>query len=102
MLPVDPSPSAACTPTSQHPDRIKKSALFAQLAPEWNANVMPDVRERVLASRCKVVVLDDDPTGTQTVYGLPVLTDWSVAALQAEFASEMTAFYILTNSRSFP
>ncbi|HZQ09210.1 MAG TPA: four-carbon acid sugar kinase family protein [Anaerolineae bacterium] len=63
---------------------------------------MPDVRERVLASRCKVVVLDDDPTGTQTVYGLPVLTDWSVAALQAELASELTAFYILTNSRSVP
>ena len=50
----------------------------------------------------KTIVLDDDPTGTQTVYDLPVLTEWTVATLQAEFARGTPIFYILTNSRSLP
>ncbi len=32
------------------------------------------------------MVLDDDPTGTQTVHDVPVLTEWSAPALQAELA----------------
>ncbi|WP_020530465.1 four-carbon acid sugar kinase family protein [Flexithrix dorotheae] len=47
-----------------------------------------------------IVVLDDDPTGTQTVYDLPVLTTWEVSAIEAEFVNETPVFYILTNSRS--
>ncbi|MBX2842334.1 MAG: hypothetical protein KTR26_11215, partial [Flammeovirgaceae bacterium] len=47
-----------------------------------------------------IVVLDDDPTGTQTVYDLPVLTTWDVSAIEAEFNNETPVFYILTNSRS--
>lgn len=50
----------------------------------------------------KVVVLDDDPTGTQTVHGIPVLTEWSVSALAAELAASGPGFYVLTNSRAFP
>src|SRR5882724_5070045 len=80
--------------------RIAKSALLASLPPEWPEDLMPAIREAVIASRRKVVVLDDDPTGTQTVYGIPVLTDWSVESLRAEFANELLAFFILTNSRS--
>ena len=49
-----------------------------------------------------MVVLDDDPTGTQTVHGLPVLTDWSVEMIVAELQNDLPAFYILTNSRSLP
>jgi uncharacterized protein YgbK (DUF1537 family) len=49
-----------------------------------------------------LVVLDDDPTGTQTVYDVPVLTTWDVEALRAEFARELPCFYLLTNSRSLP
>jgi len=47
-----------------------------------------------------VVVLDDDPTGTQTVHSIPVLTGWSVEVLCKEFANDLPAFYLLTNSRS--
>lgn len=49
-----------------------------------------------------LIVLDDDPTGTQTVYDLPVLTDWSQATLAAELAAGTPVFYVLTNSRSLP
>jgi uncharacterized protein YgbK (DUF1537 family) len=48
----------------------------------------------------KLIVLDDDPTGTQTVYDVPVLTTWDIDALKAEFARESACFYLLTNSRS--
>jgi uncharacterized protein YgbK (DUF1537 family) len=46
------------------------------------------------------VVLDDDPTGTQTVHGVAVLTTWDVPTLKREFASSEPCFYLLTNSRS--
>lgn len=47
-----------------------------------------------------IVVLDDDPTGTQTVHGIPVLTSWSEKAIQKEFEKGTPLFFILTNSRS--
>ena len=44
--------------------------------------------------------MDDDPTGTQTVHGMPVLTGWSIAALEKELQDVGPGFFILTNSRS--
>src|SRR5439155_17973178 len=82
--------------------RVAKAALLASLPPEWAEDLMPAIRNAVAASRRKVVVLDDDPTGTQTVHGVPVLTEWPVEALRAELADELQAFFILTNSRSLP
>ncbi|MBN1996796.1 hypothetical protein JW935_04530 [candidate division KSB1 bacterium] len=49
-----------------------------------------------------LVVLDDDPTGTQTVYDTPVLTEWSQQTLDNEISNQSPLFYILTNSRSLP
>ena len=74
--------------------------MFESLPPEWPTDLLADIRKLVRESRRKVVVLDDDPTGTQTVHDVPVLTEWSVEALCAELESELPAFYILTNSRS--
>jgi len=79
---------------------INKEDLFHDLPPEWPEDLLLSIREQVSASKRKVVVLDDDPTGTQTVHNTPVLTEWSVEALQAELQSDFPAFYILTNSRS--
>lgn len=50
----------------------------------------------------KVIVLDDDPTGTQTVHSVPVLTVWDVDALAAELLDDAPAAFILTNSRALP
>ena len=47
-----------------------------------------------------IIVLDDDPTGTQTVHGIPVLTQWTQSLILAEFEAGTELFYILTNSRS--
>ncbi len=81
---------------------IPKDTLLASLPGEWPADLRPEIRRQVEASQRKVVVLDDDPTGTQTVHGVPVLTEWPVAALRAELANDLPAFYLLTNSRSRP
>jgi uncharacterized protein YgbK (DUF1537 family) len=70
------------------------------LPPPWPIDVSPQIRERLRAGAGKLVVLDDDPTGTQTVYGVPVLTTWDVDALRAELNNDLPCFYLLTNSRS--
>ncbi|OAO24836.1 four-carbon acid sugar kinase family protein [Mammaliicoccus lentus] len=48
----------------------------------------------------KIIVLDDDPTGTQTVKDLPVYTDWTESLLTDAFEQPNNMFYILTNSRA--
>lgn len=87
---------------------IPAQALLAELPPEWPEDVLPDIRMRLGEARQIVVVLDDDPTGTQTVHDVPVLTEWSVESLRAELSvgqmpaapRAAPAFYILTNSRA--
>jgi uncharacterized protein YgbK (DUF1537 family) len=80
--------------------RVNKSELFVSLPAPWPQDLLPAIRAAVATSRRKLVVLDDDPTGTQTVYDLPVLTTWDMDALRAELANDAPCFYILTNSRS--
>jgi len=42
----------------------------------------------------------DDPTGTQSVVGIPVLADWSVEALERELRDKTSpAFFLLSNVR---
>ena len=47
----------------------------------------------------KIVVLDDDPTGSQTVHSCLLLTRWDVATLRAGLADEAPLFFVLTNTR---
>jgi uncharacterized protein YgbK (DUF1537 family) len=77
-----------------------KSELLAGLPDEWPEDVLPEIRRRVQDRHQKVMVLDDDPTGAQTAHDLPVLTGWSVEALQAEMESSYPAAFVLTNTRS--
>jgi hypothetical protein len=85
-----------------HLPRVLQAALFTTLPHEWPEDLLPEISSAVQRSGEKVVVLDDDPTGTQTVHNVPVLTEWPVEALQAELESRSTTFYLLTNSRSLP
>jgi uncharacterized protein YgbK (DUF1537 family) len=48
----------------------------------------------------RLVVLDDDPTGTQTVADVPVLTSWTVDDLRWALRQDSGAFFVLTNTRS--
>lgn len=79
---------------------IPKSQIFNSLPGEWNHDFRAAIRRHIEADCIKVVVLDDDPTGTQTIHGLTVLTEWSVESLAIELKDSPKAFYILTNTRS--
>lgn len=58
------------------------------------------LRLRIKNSYDHIIVLDDDPTGTQTVHDIPVLTEWTVDAISSEISQGSDLFYILTNTRS--
>ena len=47
-----------------------------------------------------LIVLDDDPTGTQSVADLPVVTGWTVEDLEWALGTGAPAVYVMTNSRS--
>lgn len=49
----------------------------------------------------KIIVLDDDPTGVQTVHDVSVYTDWTEESIRAGFEEKNAMFFILTNSRAF-
>lgn len=46
------------------------------------------------------MILDDDPTGSQSVQDIPVVTSWNRADLTWAFEQPARAFFILTNSRA--
>ncbi len=52
-------------------------------------------------SKRKIVVLDDDPTGVQTVHDIHVYTNWSKSSIRNGFEESSSLFFILTNSRGF-
>jgi len=47
----------------------------------------------------KIIVLDDDPTGSQTVHSCLLLTRWDVATLKEALADSAPLFFVLTNTR---
>ena len=47
----------------------------------------------------KIIVLDDDPTGSQTVHSCLLLTRWDVATLKRALADTAPLFFVLTNTR---
>lgn len=47
----------------------------------------------------KIIVLDDDPTGSQTVHSCLLLTRWDVATLREAMLDESPLFFVLTNTR---
>ena len=55
----------------------------------------------IAASNKKIVVLDDDPTGVQTVHDISVYTSWDKDSIRAGFDEDNSLFYVLTNSRGF-
>ncbi len=74
--------------------------LIQQLPPEWPDELTGPIRESLLSSGRTIVVLDDDPTGTQTVYDVPVLTCFDVETLAQELATQPPLLFLLTNSRA--
>ena len=60
------------------------------------------LRAELLRSESKIAVLDDDPTGTQTVHDVSVYTRWDRQIIGRALAEPGRVFYILTNNRARP
>ncbi|MHB8535196.1 MAG: four-carbon acid sugar kinase family protein [Sulfuricaulis sp.] len=52
-----------------------------------------------MTKKTKIIVLDDDPTGSQTVHGCLLLMQWDVAVLTEALTDSAPLFFILTNTR---
>ncbi len=48
----------------------------------------------------KIIVIDDDPTGSQTVHSCLLLTKWDVETLKLGLLDESPIFFILSNTRA--
>lgn len=59
------------------------------------------LNKEIAANHKKIVVLDDDPTGVQTVHDISVYTNWEKESIRQGFEEENNLFYVLTNSRGF-
>lgn len=77
---------------------VPLETLIAALPPDWQTNQAALTAQ--VAEGKRLVVLDDDPTGTQTITDLPVLTSWSVPDLRWAMQQQTTGFFVLTNTRS--
>ncbi|MBD2357614.1 four-carbon acid sugar kinase family protein [Tolypothrix sp. FACHB-123] len=55
-----------------------------------------------MTNKPKIIVLDDDPTGSQTVHSCLLLMRWDVETLRIGLQDESPIFFILTNTRSLP
>src|SRR5205814_4882365 len=77
--------------------------LLASLPPDPDeASLFVEIQREVAGSKRKLVVIDDDPTGTQTVHDVELLTTWNTETLAEVLREERQLFYLLTNSRSMP
>src|SRR5688572_27633078 len=80
---------------------LSRAATFGALPAPWPREVLPEIRAALASTpKHRLVVLDDDPTGTQTVHEIGIVTQWDVPTLRAEFLQSTAGFYVLTNSRS--
>lgn len=59
------------------------------------------LNKEITKNNRKIVVLDDDPTGVQTVHDITVYTNWEKDSIRQGFEEENNLFYVLTNSRGF-
>ena len=75
--------------------------VFSTYAPIDEALADSLLKEELAKNDRKIVVLDDDPTGVQTVHDIRVFTGWDADSIRQGFADEQSVFYILTNSRGF-
>ncbi|RRB04520.1 four-carbon acid sugar kinase family protein [Larkinella rosea] len=73
---------------------------MAQLPPDYPESLLASIQEEFQRSNKTIVVLDDDPTGTQTCSNVTVLTTWRVSLMAEELTKKPAILFILTNSRS--
>jgi uncharacterized protein YgbK (DUF1537 family) len=80
--------------------KILDASVLTSFPTPDQAHIDALLATEIAHSQIKFVVLDDDPTGVQTVHDVSVYTSWDDAAMLEAFREPSRLFYILTNSRS--
>jgi Uncharacterized protein conserved in bacteria len=80
---------------------IDKRKTFTRFTPYNKQEVQSAYEKALISCNKKIVVLDDDPTGVQTVHDVFVYTDWSRESILKGFEDKNPIFFVLTNSRGF-
>ncbi|MGG1397920.1 four-carbon acid sugar kinase family protein [Bacillus salipaludis] len=81
---------------------MKEKIEILETIPQVNNEAINELLAKALKNlNKKIIVLDDDPTGVQTVHGISVFTNWSIDSIELGFNEEQSMFFILTNSRGF-
>ncbi|KAJ5725211.1 uncharacterized protein N7483_006568, partial [Penicillium malachiteum] len=88
---------------SQQYPSLPRETTLAQLPAEYPIDTQDQIAQILATSSInRLVVLDDDPTGTQTCHDINVLAVWDIPTLVTEFKTNSAGFFILTNSRALP
>lgn len=74
--------------------------LAAYPAQRRVSNARERIKKTLAAEGTKIVVLDDDPMGTQAIHGVDVFMSWQEEELQRVFRANDSLFFLSTNSRS--
>ncbi len=75
------------------------ASILASFPKTDEESVLQEMMKEVRKNNKKIVVLDDDPTGVQTVHDIYVYTHWDTETMKKAFLAKENLFYILTNSR---
>lgn len=79
---------------------------YTELQTRYPITAVASYREEIAAmlrkKRIRLVVIDDDPTGIQTVHGCLLVTDFTVERVAEALDDEAPFFYLLANSRALP
>lgn len=82
-------------------EKLKQSEIQSRFAEPDSQHLEELLSVALKSNHSKIIVLDDDPTGVQTVHDVTVITDWELESIRKGFLTPEKVFFILTNSRSF-
>ena len=86
---------------TMHETKKIKATVLTQYPTPDNNKLDELLKQEIAENQQKIIVLDDDPTGVQTVHDISVYTGWDPDSIRAGFAEKNRLFFILTNSRGF-
>ena len=81
-----------------HP--VPLEATLDSLPPVWTEDLIPEIKLILENAPSMVFVLDDDPTGAQTVHNASFLTEWSLDVLISERYQPEEVTFLQINTRA--
>ncbi|HTK10671.1 MAG TPA: four-carbon acid sugar kinase family protein [Ktedonobacteraceae bacterium] len=79
---------------------VSQAMMESLLPPEYNCDLWSDIVKEVASDDRLLIILDDDPTGCQTVHGVSLCLDYSLDTLRTVLDEEPRILFIVSNSRS--